>query len=354
MSFFKQEFKLQDFSIGIGKPCFIAAEIGVNFNGSMELAKQSIDEAAKAGANAVKFQTFKAEEFVAHKDLTYTYKNSKGKTITESQYDMFKRLELPDDWHSILKKYAESKGVSFFSSAADRNAVDLLVKMGVPALKMASEDLINVELLEYVAQQKIPVILSTGMSNQEEVDEAVEIFKKHKHDKIIILHCVSSYPTPNEYSNLKKIHSLATRYQVPVGFSDHTEGPAASVLAVALGACVIEKHFTVDKNLPGPDHKMSMDPTEFTQMVSAIRAAESMMGDGKITFQKVEEEIRRTCRRSIVAAQDIASGTKITAEMLAYKRPGDGLKPTNRTKLIGKKTVKAISKNEKINLEDIS
>ncbi len=210
--------------------------------------KKTIDAAADSGADAVKFQTFDADEFVADKTLMYTYTEADGTKVTESQYDMFKRLELPYEWHLILKKYAEDKGVDFLSSAADRKAADLLSEINVAAFKLASEDLINIELLEYVAAKGFPTILSTGMADVEEIDAAVKIFEDAGNERLVILHCVSSYPTPFDQCNMRRIGSMQERYnKYPIGFSDHTEGWEAPMVAVATGVCLIEKHFTFDK-----------------------------------------------------------------------------------------------------------
>lgn len=339
--------------IGAQTPVYIIAEIGVNFNGDLALAKHSIATAVTCGADAVKFQTFKAEEFVADRGLTYTYQDSTGRSITESQYDMFKRLELPDAWHFELNDYARSLGVDFLSSVADRSAVDLLCTVGAPALKLASEDLVNVALIEYVAAQKRPVLLSTGMGSLDEIEIAVETMRKFGNPPLIILHCISAYPTPADACNLRKIASLAAHFGVPVGFSDHSEGVEAAMIAIGLGACVVEKHFTTDRTLPGPDHKMSCDPKDFTRMVEGIRLAEKMLGSAALTYSVAEEKSRIEFRRSVVARAPIAAGTVITENLLAYRRPGHGLKPYERGLVIGRKTIRDIRMNEIITVADV-
>ena len=335
-------------------PCYIISEIGSNFNGDLDLAKESIDASIACGANAVKFQTFKAEEFVANKELTYSYQTNDGDWITESQYDMFKRLELKDEWHLELLKYAHSKGVDFFSSAADRNAVDLLIELQVPVIKLASEDLINVALLEYLAAKKYPVILSTGMADAFEIRNAVSIFERHNSTDLAILHCVSQYPTPLENANLSRVQALSDAYSYAVGYSDHTEGWEAAMLSVAYGARIIEKHFTLDKNLPGPDHKMAADPSDLKKMIEMVRLAEKMKGPGSLDYHPSEEKARIEFRRSIVAAEPLKKGTRITESMLAYKRPGGGLKPYERDELIGKELTVDVPANEKILHKHIS
>lgn len=333
--------------------CFIIAEIGVNFNGDLSLAKESIAVAARCGADAVKFQTFSAEEFMADKELSYSYRSADGSIVTETQYEMFKRLELPAAWHGVLQTHAADCGVQFLSSAADRRAVDLLVSLGVPAIKLASEDLINVRLLEYVARSKMPVILSTGMADSAEILGAVQIFEANGSSELVLLHCISSYPAPPETCNLRKITALGERFGYPIGFSDHTVGSEAARIAVALGACLVEKHFTLDHCLPGPDHAMSADPIQFRELVSVIRATELMLGSGFLEYNPAEDAGRRDFRRSIVAAVSISAGEVITERHLAFKRPGSGLKPYQGSLVIGKRAVRAIRENEMIRLEDL-
>lgn len=339
--------------IGPGNRCYIIAEIGVNFNGDLELAKKSIDAAADSGADAAKFQTFCADEFVADKSLMYTYAESDGTVVTESQYEMFKRLELPHEWHVILKKYAEEAGIDFLSSAADKKAADLLADIEVKAFKLASEDLINIDLLEYVAAKKFPTILSTGMADVDEIDAAVKIFEEAGNRRLVILHCVSSYPTPFDQCNLRRIRSMQARYGYPIGFSDHTEGWEAPMLSIGAGACLIEKHFTLDKNLKGPDHKMSSDPEELARMVSMVRTAEELMGREGLKYADVESSGRAEFRRSVVASGYLPAGTVITKKDIAYKRPGIGLKPYQRDIILGRTLKRDLECDERIMPEDV-
>jgi len=330
---------------GTCSQCYIIAEIGVNFNGDLELAKKSIAEAARCGANAVKFQTFTADEFVADKNLCYSYSQSDGTVVTETQYEMFKRLELPDQWHGVLQQYAAEQGVDFLSSAADQRAVDLLVSLNVPAIKLASEDLINVRLLEYVANTKRAVILSTGMANLAEIEQAVRIFEMIGSKDLIILHCISTYPAMPDSCNLRRITALREKFPYPIGYSDHTVGAEAAALAVALGACVIEK--------PGPDHAMSADPHQFMALVAAIRQTEIMLGSDGLEYNPAEEAGRSEFRRSIVASCSVQTGEIITEEKLSYKRPGGGLKPYQRSLILGRRAVRDIGIDEMILLEDV-
>lgn len=348
------EFFLGPRRLGDGEPCYVIAEIGSNFNVSLDLAKQSIDAAVDAGADAVKFQTFKADEFVAGTELSYSYRLLDGSVVTESQHEMFKKLELPNAWHADLYNYAQSKGVDFLSSAADRSAVDLLCDIGVPAIKLASEDLINIELLKYVATKGRPLLLSTGMADEGEIKIAIENIKEYGDPPVMLMHCTSVYPTPPHACNLRRIQTLRDRFQHPVGFSDHTMGWEAPHAAVALGAIVIEKHFTLDRMLPGPDHQMSTEPEEFSIMVSKIRELEVLLGSDRIDYDPIEEEGRLKFRRSIVAAYDLEPGVPLVKSDFSYKRPGHGLKPYEQNLLLGKLLRKAVGKDQIITLEDVS
>lgn len=346
--------KLEKIFNGINTDCYIIAEIGNNFNGDMEIAKESIRTAALCGADAVKFQTYKAEEFVANSDLKYTYKDTKGKSITESQFEMFKRLELKDEWHKDLMMFSNQQKLDFFSSAADVSAVDLLISLNVPAIKLASEDLINIKLLDYLASKNYPVILSTGMADKFEIQNAIKIFEKYGSDQIIILHCVSQYPTPSNRVNLKRISALKKYFAYPVGYSDHSLGWEAPMQSIAYGVKVIEKHFTLDRNMQGPDHQMASDPKDFKKVVEMIRLAEQMSGKETLNYGEGEKKARIEFRRSIVANQNIPKGTVINKDMIAFKRPGNGLKPYEIDKILGKKAKENIKANSYIDINNVS
>lgn len=345
---------IKRFELGGESPCKIIAEIGSNFNGSLALAKESIDAAIECGADAVKFQTYHADEFVADTNLSYSYKSANGKVITETQYEMFKRLELSADWHKELQHYAQNKGCEFLSSAADKAAIDLLVSLNVPLLKFASEDLINIPLLEYAATHQMPVILSTGMANQMEIDKALTVFSKTVQHSVVLFHCTSLYPTPNTSCNLKRIKALQDSYQLPVGFSDHTQGCSAAMGAVALGVCAIEKHFTLDRQLEGPDHTMSADPNILKELVHRVREMEDLLGKQSLDYDPNEKVARDDFRRSIVASRKIKKGEKLVRNMLAFKRPGDGLKPYESNQVLGHTAVRDIQPNEKILPRDVT
>ena len=331
--------------LGPGVPPLIIAEIGVNFNGDLDLAKKSIDTAIAAGAGAVKFQTFRADEFIADPALTYTY-TSQGSAVTERAFDMFKRLELKTEWHRVLMEYASSQGSIFLSSAADPTSANLLKSIGVSALKIASEDLINAPLLQHVAVLDLPVILSTGMADEWEVDRAVEILKPCP--ALLLMHCTSLYPTPPDETNLARMATLARRYGLPVGFSDHTVGSDAAAAATAMGAIVIEKHFTSDRTLPGPDHAMSADPGEMTELTERTIRISRMLGTSAISPSPGELVSRLDFRRSIVAARKILAGTVLVPADLAVKRPHTGIHPFEMDSLIGKTVQRNLAPDEQI------
>ena len=333
-----------------GDPC-VVAEIGINHNGDLEQAKRSIDAAAEAGADAAKFQTFRAEEFMGDRDVEYEYESG-GQLVRESMYEMFKRLELPKQWHEQLQTHAHAKGLEFLSSAADRVSAELLVSLKVPALKIASEDLINLPLLEYVAQLRTPVILSTGMADEAEIDRAVGILQSGC-DDLLLLHCVSLYPTPDDQANLLRMVRLRERFELPVGYSDHSVGPVAAVAAVALGAVVIEKHFTLDRSLPGPDHAFSADPAELAELVRAVRRVARQRGRPDLEPAAAERSARRQFRRSVVAAVAIPPGAAIEREMLALKRPGTGIPPRQLDEVVGRRPRRRLQPDEQIHWGDL-
>ncbi len=338
--------------IGPGQPCFIIAEVGVNHNGDPELAKRMIDAVAEAGVDCVKFQTFSAEEFCNSPEDTYTYK-SQGTLVTESMQGMFKRLELSRDKLGGIFEYARKKGLIPLSTPADKQAVDLLVDLQVEAFKVGSDDLVYTPFIEYIAFKKKPIIISSGMANAADIDRAIDVLVGAGNEEIIILHCTSLYPTPEREVNLRRIVTLESMYAYPVGFSDHSEGITAALGAVALGACLIEKHFTLDKNSSGPDHWFSADFVELSALVREVRRLEKNMGSGRIWPSVEERDMANLARRSIVAARDIPAGSQIQEADLAYRRPGTGLLPFDRTKVLGKAPRRTLSRGTLINLLDL-
>jgi len=343
--------KIGDKIIGEKKPCFIIAEAGVNHNGNLRLAKKIVEAAKKAGADAVKFQTFKSENLVTENAemADYQKKNIREK---ESQLEMLKKLELKKEDFSELKKYCDKKNIIFLSTPHTEDALDFLEKL-VPALKIASGDLTNIPFLEKVARKRKPIILSTGMATTNEVREAIKAIRKCGNNKIVLLHCTSNYPCHFSEVNLKAISTLKKEFKLPVGYSDHTQGILIPALAVVLGAKVIEKHFTLDKRLPGPDHRASLEPEELEEMVKTIRDTERALGSGVKGPTKSEEKIKKLVRKSIIARVDISENTKITKEMLIVKRPGIGIAPKYLSKVLNKKAKKGIKKDELISFEKL-
>ena len=332
---------------------FIIAEAGVNHNGDIKLAKKLINVAKDAGADAVKFQTFKVEDVVTQNAEKAEYqKETTG--AEESQFEMIKKLELTESDFKELADYAKKAGILFLSSPFDKESVDLLDELDVPAFKVASGEITNLPLLRYIAKKGKPIILSTGMSTLGEIEEALDVIRSEEVEDIILLHCVSNYPARVEDVNLRAMGTLKQAFKLPVGFSDHTLGITAPIAAVALGACVIEKHFTLDRNLPGPDHKASLEPDELKEMVKAIREVEKALGNGIKKPTKEEEKIKKVARRSIVAKVDISKGAIITEEMLDVKRPGTGIEPKYLKFIIGRKAKEDIKKDIIISLKMIT
>lgn len=338
-------------NIGPREPCFIVAEAGVNHNGEVRLAKKLIDVAKKAGADAVKFQVFKAENTVTRTAEKAAYQ--KRGTEKGSQYKMLKKLELTESEFKQLADYAKTKKIIFLASAFDMKSVDLLDRLKVPAFKIPSGEITNFPLLKHIARKGKPIIMSTGMSNLGEVEEALKAIREEGVNDVILLHCVSDYPAKVEESNLRAMETLKRIFGLPVGLSDHTLGITVPIAAVALGAAVIEKHFTLDKKLPGPDHKASLEPKELGEMVACIREVERALGNGIKKPIKSEEAVKKTVRRSIVARVNIPKGTAIAEHMLNLKRPGTGLEPKYLKKVVEKRAKKDIKADELITFEKL-
>lgn len=342
----KKEVKIGDKIIGQDYPVYIIAEVGANHNKDITVAKRLIDKAAEAGVDAVKFQTYKAETLYSK----YAPKFSKDDV---NPFDLIKANELPREWQSDLYEYALEKNLHFLSSPFDRTAVDELDDIGVPAFKVASFELTDLQLLEHIAQKHKPIILSVGLATLGEIEEALEAIRLQENDDIIILHCASLYPSPPEIVNLKTIETLSKAFQIPIGFSDHTLGIHIAIAAVTKGATVIEKHFTLDRTMKGPDHSFAIEPEELQQLVKNIRDAEKAMGTGIKGRSKAEQEMYEKGRRSIIAAKDIKKGTKIERDWLILKRPGYGIKPKYLEIVIGRTAKRDIKTDEWITWDDV-
>ncbi|MBM3584971.1 MAG: N-acetylneuraminate synthase [Alphaproteobacteria bacterium] len=336
-------------TIGDGQPCFVIAEVGINHNGQEDLAHRMVDAIADAGADCVKFQTFSAEEFMNGPDQQMEYV-SQGQVVRESMLAMFKRYELQSESFSRLFEHARARGLVPLSTPTDTNAVDLLDRIGIGGFKIGSDDLVYTPFLEYVARKGKPIILSTGMADAADIERAVSTITKSGNDRIVILHCVSVYPTPDEDVNLLRVRTLRDQYPGPIGYSDHSAGIVAALGAVSLGASVIEKHFTIDKDLPGPDHHFSADPSELRAMVQGLRALEAQMGSPRLRPARGEAEMAAIARRSIVANRDLPKGHVVAPEDLSYRRPGTGLMPYERDRLIGRRTRQAVGADTQFTL----
>lgn len=328
---------------------FIIAEAGVNHNGSLDLAKQLIDAAAAAGADAVKFQTFQADKLVSKEapKAGYQLQTTGG---GETQHQMLKRLELDPIAHRELMEHCQQAGILFLSTPFDLESVDLLRNLGMKLFKIPSGEITNLPYLRKVGRLSQKVILSTGMADFNEVENALDALIRAgtPKDKITVLHCTTEYPAPIAEVNLRAMVSMREKLQIQIGYSDHTQGIAIPIAATALGARVIEKHFTLDRTLPGPDHQASLEPDELKAMVAAIRAVEQALGEGVKQVSPCETGNRLLVRKSIVAAENIARGEIFTETNLTVKRPGDGLSPMLWDKVLGTAATKPYVAGEKI------
>lgn len=328
--------------IGDGHPCFVIAEAGVNHNGDATLAARLVDAAAAAGADAVKFQTFVADRLASPLAPKAAYQ-LETTARDESQLEMLKRLELAPALHRELLTRCAERGIVFLSTPFDEGSVDLLAELGVAAFKVSSGDLTNLPLLARIAATGTPVILSTGMATLAEVEVAVRTLREHGADRIAVLHCVSRYPALPSEVNLAAMATMREALGLPVGYSDHTDGIDIAVASVALGACILEKHFTLDQSLPGPDHRMSLEPEALAAMVQSVRRVEAALGHGRKEPAPTEAETAAAARKSVVAAVDIPGGTRLTASVLRVMRPGTGLPPAMWDEIVGRQTRHAIA-----------
>ncbi len=332
-----KKFKIGKKNISKDHPVYIIAEIGSNHNNDLNLAKKLIRAASKCGVDAVKFQTFKAKNHYSKFTPSFNYLKNK------QTYDLIESLELNRNWQPILKDYSSKYNVDFFSSPCDYDAVDQLSNMDVVANKVASFDLVDLDLVRYIAKTKLPIILSTGMANMREINQAINICLKEHNNKIAVLQCTSLYPAPIELSNINAIKSLKNKFEVIVGYSDHTQNNLSCLAAISCGAKIIEKHFTLSRKLKGPDHPFAIEPTEMKDLVNQIRNMEIILGNGKKEGpHHLEAEMYVKGRRSLHAAVDIKKGVKITSNMIKAKRPGFGIKPSDKNKLLGKYSKKNI------------
>lgn len=352
-SSFASEIKIGDKKIGHGQPVFIVAEIGINHNGDMKLAKQMIDSAVRAKVDSVKFQNYITEDFLSSDTtLQWEYENTQG-TVRESQYDMFKRCELSEENVQELKDYCDKVGIVFHSTPTSKKGVDLLARVGSPILKNGSDFLTNSSLLKYMANTGLAVVIATGMADEKEITDAVETIKLVENKNLVVLHCTSAYPTPPEHVNLRKLVTITQKFGCLTGLSDHSEGTLAAVGATALGACWIEKHFTTDKKLSGPDHKFSCDEKEMSELVNAVRSMETLLGSSDLNPAECEIVGRSQFRLSCASARDLSAGHVLNEDDVVYRRPATGVSPSDLGLILGKSLIRDIPRFEPLRLEDV-
>jgi N,N'-diacetyllegionaminate synthase len=330
---------------------FIIAEAGVNHNGSIELAKKLIDVAVEAGADAVKFQTFKADKLVSKRAQKADYQKQTT-SIDETQYEMLKKLELDENAHRVIISYCKDKGIMFLSTPFDHDSIDLLISFEMPIFKIPSGEITNRPYLRHIGSLGKEVILSTGMASLDEVQDALEVLINAgtSKEKITVLHATTEYPCPIDEVNLRAMQTIHAAFGVKVGYSDHTQGIEVPIAAVAMGATVIEKHFTLDRKMDGPDHKASLEPNEIKAMVLAIRHIERALGDGVKKSSKSEQKNISVARKSIFASRPIKMGETFSSNNLIVKRPGNGISPMRWDEIVGNKATRNFSADELIEL----
>ena len=348
----KAELMVDGRRIGEGSPAFVIAEAGVNHNGDLELARGLVDAAAAAGADAVKFQTFRTDALVTRDAPKAGYQAET--TGAGDQRAMLASLELSADAHADLRDRSRARGLVFFSTPFDEESADLLELLGVPVFKVPSGEITNLPLLRHVAAKRRPIILSTGMSTLAEVARAVDTIREAGDPPLALLHCVSAYPAPADETNLRAMDTLRARFGCPVGLSDHTLGTAVAIAAVARGAAIVEKHLTLDKTLAGPDHRASLDPGEFAALVRSIREVESALGDGDKRPTRSEADTRRVARKSLVAARPIRAGERLGTADVAIKRPGTGIAPADLPRVLGRAVLHDLAADDLISWEALA
>ena len=349
----EQTIEIAGRKIGKGYPCFIIAEAGVNHNGDVDLAAQLVNAAKEVGADAVKFQTFKAANVVTDSSPKAAYQML-STDVAESQLEMLRRLEIPREAHLRLKRFADELDISFLSTPGDEEDVDFLDQIGVAAFKTASFQIVEPHLLRHIARKKKPILMSTGMATEKEVVIAVDTVRRCGNDQIAILQCTTNYPAAIGDAHLLAMTAMGKKTTALIGYSDHTLSSSSSLAAVALGACVVEKHFTLDKNLPGPDHGASFNPEQFQRFVKKIREVESALG--RSSKKPSQEELANSfaMRRSLVSRVDIPKGTPIEDGMLIAKRPANGISPSCWDKVVGMIARRDIEKGSIITWEDLA
>ena len=343
--------KIKNKKIGIGNPCYIIAEIGSNFDGNLKKAKKLIKLAKESGADAAKFQSFKTEKLLSKKG--FEKKSAFQSRWKKSVWQVYKDAELPREWHKELNQYAIKIGIHFFTSPWDYEAVSLLKKLNVPAIKVGSGDITHVEILKKIGQIKKPVLLATGASSMDEVKNAIKAIKSTGNNKIILMHSVTQYPSPMDEANIRVVDSLKKKFQLNVGYSDHSPGSLVVLASIVLGSSIIEKHFTINPKAKGPDHPHSMDPKSFSKMVQDIRTLEKALGTGIKKVEKSEKETRILQRRGIWTIKKIRKNQKFTSKNIVALRPVSGLSSSKYESVIGKIAKRDFLEYESIKQKDI-
>ncbi|WP_051899204.1 pseudaminic acid synthase [Sciscionella sediminilitoris] len=346
-SYGDQQVRIGSREVGPGRPTYVIAEAGANHNRDLDTALRLIDVAAESGADAVKFQTYTAEGLYSRKTPTMSYLTDADLLENqESVFEMIKRVEIPWEWHDELAEHASRAGIDFLSTPFEEKAVDLLERLDIPAYKIASYEVNHLPLIERCAATGKPLIISTGMASLTDIERALDTANAAGASQIVLLHCAVNYPPRFEDLNLRAIGTLASAFGIPIGWSDHTMGHTADVVAVALGACVVEKHYTLSRDQDGPDHPFALEPDELTSMVTAIREAEDSLGSSVKRVTEAEHELFRLGRRSLVAAGAIAAGKPLARADIAVKRPGYGIAVHELDRLVGKVASRDIEADE--------
>lgn len=346
-------FKIGNKIIKKGSRPFIIAEAGINHNGDINLAKKMILAAKEACVDAIKFQTFRTEEFIQDKEEMYTYQ-SQGAVVTESQYEMFKRTEFSEEEWRELKKFCDEQNITFLSTVSGIEGLEMLLRIGVEAIKVGSDDFVNFPLLGKYEKYGLPMIVSCGMATEEEIAVTLKTLRVQEGHPVCLMLCTSEYPTPPDDVNARKLLTISEKFpEVILGLSDHTQGSTAAIVATAYGAEIFEKHFTLDHNLPGPDHWFSADPEELKNWVGGIRTAYAMLGSSEIKPTEAEIKQRIVMHRSITAVDEIKAGEVLTSENLALLRPGDGIGAIYWEEIIGKRAGRDIAGGTKLTWEDV-
>ena len=350
---FLKEFKIGNKLIGENQPAYIIAEIGANFNGSLEHAKKLCDAAKEAGADCAKFQSFKSEKIVSAVGFSKMDLKGVHGTWDKSVSEVFKEVEFPREWHKEVKDYCDNIGIDFSTSPYDFEAVDLCEELKIPFIKIGSGEITWLEMIDYVAKKNMPIIMATGDASLSEIDEAVNTIRNANNNKLVLLQCITNYPSQIESANIKVLKTYQTAFNVLTGYSDHSPGDLVILGSIALGGCVVEKHFTLDKNDKGPDHPHSLDLKEFSEMVENIRSMETALGSSKKDVVEEERETVIVQRRGLYAARDIRSGNVIKDEDIEVLRPALGILPKYKNIVVGKTPKININKGEPIYWENL-